>query len=63
MQHFIIPISICIVSYSIYKFMIYYGKRKQIRKIIKEACARWEREDVLTEYHENEYKPIWRKVA
>ncbi len=63
MLHFIIPLSFCIVFFSVYKFMVYYAKRKQIRKIIKEACKRWEKEDVLTEYHENDYKPLWRKIA
>lgn len=61
-MQFITPIIVITVGVLFYKGMIYYAQRARIRKAIKDACARWE-EEATTEYHDKNYKPIWRKVA
>lgn len=63
MLQFIIPSIVIVGSLIAYKSMIYFGEKRRIRKIIKNACDKWSKEDVTTEYHDQNYKPIWRKVA
>jgi hypothetical protein len=63
MLQFIIPAIVIVWGIIVYKIMTRVGDRRRIRKIIKDACSKWEKEERTTEYHDTNYKPIWRKVA
>ena len=60
---FITPSVVILVAIGARKLMLYYGERNRVRKMIKEALDKCNKQEVLTEYHENDYTPVWRKIA